>query len=135
MTFLKWDDSYSVNVHLIDRQHQKIFSLVNGYHKAVDSGQSEVALWRLLDGLAEYATVHFGTEERYFTKFNYKETEVHKHEHKILTAKIVDLKSKVKMGINVKDDEVSNFLKVWLDAHIKGTDHKYIDCFSKNGLR
>ncbi len=135
MALLNWDESFSVKVNLIDRQHQKLFGIVNSYHDAVQGGKLAPALFKLLDGLAEYATVHFATEERYFAQFNYKDTEAHKHEHKILTAKIVDLKSKVKVGINVEDDEVSKFLQIWLEAHIKGTDHKYIDCFSKNGLR
>ncbi len=135
MALLIWDESYSVKVNLIDRQHQKLFGIVNSYHDAVKDGKSAPALFKLLDSLAEYATVHFSTEERYFAQFNYEDTEAHKHEHKVLTAKIMDLKSKVKVGIDVEEDEVSKFLQIWLEAHIKGTDNKYIDCFNKNGLR
>jgi hemerythrin-like metal-binding protein len=135
MAFIDWTDDYSVKVHLIDRQHQKLFELVNGYHNAVLLGHTETALIQLLDGLYEYATIHFGTEERYFIQFNYKETAAHKREHQILAIKINDLKSKVKVGINIEDDEVSKFLKIWLDTHIKETDHKYIECFQKGGLR
>ena len=135
MALIDWDESYSVNVHLIDRQHQKLFEHAYGYHEAVKNGKTAGALRKLLDGLAEYATIHFGTEERYFAQYNYKETEEHKREHQILTAKITDLNSKVKVGITVEEDEVSKFLKIWLDAHIKGTDQKYIECFNKGGLR
>ncbi|MCF6269667.1 MAG: bacteriohemerythrin [Melioribacteraceae bacterium] len=135
MDLIEWDDSYSVNVYLIDRQHQRIFEYANEYQKAVQNGKSESALRKLLDGLVEYAAVHFSTEERYFIQFNYKETEEHKREHKILTAKILDLSSKSRVGVSVEEDEVSNFLKIWLDAHIKGTDHKYIECFNQGGLR
>ena len=135
MALLDWNDSFSVKVHLIDRQHQKLFSLANEYYDAVQVASSKPALFKLLDGLAEYATVHFSTEERYFAQFNYEDAEAHKNEHKILSAKIVDLKSKVKVGINVEDDDVSKFLQIWLEAHIKGTDHKYMACFNKNGLR
>ena len=135
MAFFNWDESFSVKVNLIDRQHQKLFGIVNSYHDAVQDGKSAPALFKLLDNLAEYATVHFATEERYFAQFNYKDIEAHKREHKVLVAKIVDLKSKVRVGIDVEDDEVSKFLQIWLEAHIKGTDTKYIECFNKNGLR
>ena len=135
MALIEWDESYSVKVNLIDRQHKRLFELANGYYNAVKTGRSEGALFNLLDGLVEYAEVHFSTEERYFTQYGYKDAEEHKREHKILSAKIADLKSKVKIGINVENDEVSKFLKIWLDKHIKETDHKYIDCFQKAGLR
>jgi hemerythrin len=135
MELIEWNDEYSVNVNLIDRQHQKLFELANGYHNAVKSGNSRTALIQLLDGLVEYASVHFSTEERYFVQFNYEGAEEHKREHRILAIKINDLKSKVKIGVNLEEDEVSTFLKIWLDTHIKGTDHKYIDCFHRGGLR
>ncbi len=135
MPLLVWDESFSVKVNLLNRQHQKLFGFVNKYYNALKMGQSKSALLKLLDGLAEYAKVHFSTEERYFSQFNYNEIEEHKHEHKILTDKIIDLNSKVEVGTNVEDDEVTKFLQIWLEAHIKGTDHKYIECFHKNGLR
>lgn len=135
MALIEWDDSYSVNVNLIDRQHQKLFEYANKYQEAVQNDKSEGALRKLLDDLAEYAIVHFNIEERYFTQFTYEGAEEHKHEHKILTAKIKDLYSKVKAGVSIEEDEVSKFLKIWLETHIKGTDHKYIECFKKGGLR
>jgi hemerythrin len=135
MTLLTWDETYSVNVNLIDGQHKKLFNLANGYSIALEQGRSKLALCDLLDGLANYASIHFSTEERYFNQFNYSDSEEHMLEHEILSNKICDLKSKIKTGISVENDEVSKFLKVWLDTHIKGTDHKYIECFNSNGLR
>jgi len=135
MALIEWDESYSVKVNLIDRQHQRLFDHVRAYHKAVQDGRSKNALIKLLDELVEYAAVHFTTEERYFVQFSYEHTKEHKHEHKVLALKINDLKSKVKVGVNIDEDDVSNFLKVWLETHIKETDHKYIDCFTKGGLR
>ncbi len=135
MSLIDWDESYSVKVHLIDRQHQKLFNLSNIYYDAVQRGKSKTALFKLLDGLIDYASVHFSTEERYFAQFNYKDTEVHKREHRNLLAKVNEIKSKIKVGVSIENDEVSRFLQIWLMAHIKGTDHKYIECFTKNGLR
>lgn len=135
MDIVIWDESYSVKVHLIDGQHKKLFQLTNNYAEALKNGHSIVSLSKLLDGLVEYANVHFSTEERYFVQFNYDDTEEHKREHAILSAKIEQLKSKIRTGISIEEDEVTNFLKVWLENHIKGTDHKYIECFNENGLR
>mgnify|MGYP001214884161 CR=1 FL=1 len=135
MELLTWDESYSVNVNFIDGQHKKLFNLANGYSEALKNGESKAALSRLLDSLAEYANVHFSTEERYFVQFNYLHSEEHKREHLIISKKIEELKTKIKVGIEIEQDEVSNFLRIWLDGHVKGTDQKYIECFNKNGLR
>jgi len=135
MSIIIWDDTYSVKVNLIDGQHKRLFNLTNDYHKAFVEGRTQNALRQLIEGLANYASVHFATEERYFTKFGYPEAEIHKREHKIFNAKIAELTRKRKTGESVEHDEVIKFLKIWLEGHIKGTDHKYIEFFSKNGLR
>lgn len=135
MPLLEWDESFSVKINLIDRQHQKLFRMANEYHQAIKEGKSSSALSNLLYGLAEYATVHFSTEERYFDRFNFEDSKAHKQEHRVLEAKIGDLKSKVKLGIKVEEEEISKLLQIWLQGHIKGTDHKFIKCFQENGLR
>ncbi len=135
MTLVDWDESYSVKVHLIDGQHKKLFDLANSYQKAFAEGRSENALRQLLDGLLNYSNIHFATEERYFVQFGYGETEAHIKEHKIFILKIAELTRKRKTGEKIEHDDVIKFLKIWLEGHIKGTDHKYIDLFNKNGLR
>jgi hemerythrin len=135
MPLLEWDESFSVNINLIDRQHQKLFKIANQYHQAIKDGKSSAALNNLLDGLVDYVTVHFNTEERYFDRFNFEDSEAHKQEHRVLEAKIGDLKSKVKRGIKVEEKEISKLLLIWLQGHIKGTDHKFIKCFHENGFR
>ncbi|PIQ09998.1 MAG: hemerythrin [Ignavibacteriales bacterium CG18_big_fil_WC_8_21_14_2_50_31_20] len=135
MSIIDWDESYSVKINLIDGQHKKLFDLTNQYHKAFTEGRSQNAIRQLIDGLLNYAAVHFATEERYFSEYGYPETESHKHEHKIFNAKIAELTRKRKTGEAIEHDEVIKFMRIWLEGHIKGTDHKYIDFFAKNGLR
>lgn len=135
MPLIVWDESYSVKVHLIDGQHKKLFDMANEYQIALSNGKSQAALKQLLDGLLNYATIHFGTEERYFTQFGYEDIEAHKREHKIFNAKVSEIIKKRKIGEKVEQDDVTKFLRIWLEGHIKGTDHKYIELFNKNGLR
>lgn len=135
MPLLNWDDSFSVNISLIDRQHKKLFELANDYHDAFNSGKSEISLKLLLDGLVNYVSVHFGTEERYFAEFGYEDIEAHKREHKILILKVKDLVAKWQSRRNPNEEEISDFLLVWLKRHIFETDHKYINCFHRNGMQ
>ncbi len=73
---------------------KKLFNLTNSYAQALKNGMSKATLGKLLDGLVEYANIHFSTEERYFVQFNYEHTAEHKREHSIISAKIEELKIK-----------------------------------------
>ena len=135
MPLVEWDESFSVNINLIDRQHKKLFRLANEYHQALVDGKSKFALYKLLDGLAEYTAIHFSTEERYFAEFNFEDVEEHKRQHKVILDKTNELIAKAEVGVGIVDDEISKFLQIWLQGHIKGTDPKYVKCFHKNGLK
>ena len=135
MNLLEWDEKFSVGVNLIDGQHKKLFEMANEYYNAFNRGFSENAIERLLDGLLNYVAVHFGTEERYFAEYGYEDTKAHKREHQIIVLKVKDLVNKWQKRENPAEEEVSKFLKIWLEQHIMDTDHKYMECFHKHGLR
>jgi hemerythrin-like metal-binding protein len=135
MAIFKWDDSFSVNVKEIDNQHKVLIDMVNTYYDAVQRKESQEGLLKLVIGLESYTIKHFGTEERYFEKFNYPEKAKHKQLHDELKQKVKDLKEKVKSKQTVLSVEVGQFLKDWLNTHIKGTDKKYSRCFNDNGLK
>ena len=64
---ITWLPAYEVGIPEIDRQHQKIISVIN---KFIDGGaaitvDSEV-LSELLSELIAYANEHFSTEEDFF---------------------------------------------------------------------
>lgn len=131
---LIWNEDYSVNVEEIDNQHKRLFDMVNSYYDALHQKKSAEAIGKLVNGLAEYTISHFKKEEGYFDKFGYNDTEAHKKEHENLLTKVTDILERVKTGKMVLSLEIGDFLKDWLNKHIKGTDKKYSKCFNDNGL-
>lgn len=131
---LVWSEDFSVNVQEIDDQHKKLFSMVNAYYEAFRQKKSAEAIGKLIQGLAEYTISHFKIEEAYFDKFEYADTVAHKKEHTDLLAKVTDIFERVKSGKMVLSVEIGDFLKDWLNKHIKGTDKKYSKCFNDNGV-
>lgn len=135
MALITWNDSLSVHVSEIDKQHEKLVEMINNLHDAMKDGKGNDALGSLMNGLINYAGSHFKTEENYFTRFNYPDAENHKKAHADFVAKVLDFKSRFdsnKVGLSI---EVMTFLSKWLQGHIKGEDKKYGPLFNANGLK
>ncbi len=135
MDFFIWKDEMSVNVEEIDQQHKKLVSMINELHKAMKEGKSKVVLGDIIKGLLDYTKVHFGTEEKYFDKFGYPESEAHIKEHNDFVKKVQEFQKQFEEGKSLLSIEILNFLKDWLYHHIMGTDKKYSKFFNDRGLK
>lgn len=138
MDFIKWDESFSVGVKLIDAQHQKLFKMINTLHnslKKIENGGSE-PLENVILQLAAYVDFHFKTEEKYFHEFDYEKTKEHEAQHKFYEDKIKEFNDKYQKGA-VEEEvgvEVLKFLEEWIMKHIKVNDKEYTKCFNEHGL-
>lgn len=135
MPFVLWDDSFSVNVMEIDLQHQKLFDLINSLYESMKKGTGKETLPKIIAELFQYVEKHFSTEEKYFDKFNYPESENHKIEHYNFLKKISEFKKSYEenqIGLTI---DIIIFLQEWLIRHIKVVDKKYSAFFNENGLK
>ena len=135
MALIKWDDSFSVKVAEIDRQHQKLISMINELNDAMKQGKGKDILGKIVNGLISYTATHFKTEENYFERFGYPDANQHKKEHIAFVQKVSDFKNGFEKGKLSLSIEVMNFLSDWLQNHIKGTDKKYSQFFNGKGLK
>ena len=135
MALIKWDDSFSVKVAEIDRQHQKLISMINELNDAMKQGKGKDILGKIVNGLISYTATHFKTEENYFERFGYPDADQHKKEHIAFVQKVSDFKNGFEKGKLSLSIEVMNFLSDWLQNHIKGTDKKYSQFFNGKGLK
>ncbi len=135
MPLIDWDDSYSVSVAEIDGQHKQLVAMINQLHQAMLTGQNKQALSGIISGLASYAGTHFALEEKYFEKFNYLGSAMHKFEHQNFVKKVKEFQTQFDSGKAMLSLEVMDFLKNWLLNHIKVQDKKYSKCFNENGLK
>lgn len=134
MSLINWDDSLSVKVAEIDSQHQKLIDLINQLHELMKAGQGKDAISPILNELTSYTVTHFSTEEKYFDQFIFEESSTHKSEHKKFVDKVSAFKTDFDAGNANLSIELMNFLRDWLINHIKGTDQRYVKCFTENGL-
>lgn len=126
MAYLDWNDNLSVNVPVIDGQHRELVRLINRLHDAMTQGQGQRVLGGTVDGLIEYAQIHFRTEERFFDASGYPDSVAHKKEHEDFVVKVTDFKQGFDEGRLMLSLDVMDFLAEWLVKHIQGTDKKYV---------
>ena len=130
-----WEDSFSVNIGVIDMQHKKLVSMVNDLHQAMMEGSGKDKLGSILSNLVGYTRGHFTTEERLMRTHAYPDFLAHKSEHEHLTRTVMDFQRRFlsnEVGLSV---EVMEFLRDWLVKHILGSDKKYSPFLIAKGVR
>lgn len=132
MSFIKWNESLSINFPKIDEQHKKLVDIVNKLHDNMSKGKGKEALGEVFNNLIDYTVYHFNTEEEYMIKYNFPGLATHQIEHKKLTDDVLKLKHKFEKGESVITIEVMNFLKKWLADHIEKTDKKMGEFLAKH---
>ena len=135
MALIQWNDSFSVNVAEIDRQHQQLIGMINDLNDAMRQGQGKAVMGKIINGLVNYATTHFITEEKYFDKFGYPEAISHKNEHTGFAIKVSEFMDEFEKGNIALPMQILDFLSDWLKNHIKGSDKKFGPFFNEKGLK
>jgi hemerythrin len=121
----EWHNEFSVDIGSIDVQHKMLFSIANELYSAMLAGQSNASMARILDRLVQYTKVHFAHEERLMQEHHYPGLALHKVEHDALTAKVLKFQSDFQAGHANMSLQLLQFLRSWLEGHIKGSDQKY----------
>lgn len=131
---IEWNESYSVNVAEIDRQHRRLIAIYNRLHDAMARGRGNDFIERIFDELVEYTETHFKDEEQYFQKISYADTNSHIMEHQSFVNRLAELQDKYHAGKAFLTIETLAFIRNWLKEHIKGTDKEYTQSFNENGI-
>lgn len=119
---VRWSNSLSTGVPVIDGQHKLLLTYINKLHRGIRNGDDEALLLEILDALAGYAFTHFNTEEIFFAHSGYPDTAEHIRIHEQFREKVIQFRESVLDGKASVDVDVLDFLKNWLIEHIQGMD-------------
>jgi hemerythrin len=134
MSFIKWNDSYNVNVELIDKQHKVLVSIINDLHDAMLAGKGKDVLSSTYTRLLDYTNTHFAAEEGLLKTYAYPDFSVHQAAHVMLVKQVKDLQQKLVANNFTLTMETSQFLKDWLLKHVQGTDKRYSAHLNSKGV-
>jgi len=132
--YIQWDDSLLVGIKEIDDQHKKFIGLVNQAYEAITTARGQTEIGNILRELANYAEIHFSTEDKYFDKFQYAGAAEHKMLHDEIRHKIAGLRQPAEGRKIDFDVKFVYFLDSWLRDHLANVDQKYVEFFHQHGM-
>lgn len=127
-----WNDRYKIGVDIIDREHKKLFTIMNklfAYNSASDDAKSKWAYQEGVKFFKGHAMKHFAEEELYMASINYDGYETHRHLHDIFRKKTLPEVEKELQETNYSPEAVEHFLGVcggWLIGHTMTEDRAIV---------
>ena len=130
-----WTEAYSVNIAILDQQHQKLFDTVNELNRALRTGAGNDALDPILDQLVEYATVHFAAEESLMEQYDFPGLSTHRTQHEMFRQQIALFREEHKAAKPGVPVSLMFFMRDWLKQHVLKTDKLYSAFLNARGVR
>jgi len=121
---LGWDESFSVGVDYIDRQHMYLINLINRIHEAIERFDPKATVETILD-MKSYTEVHFAEEEELMKQYGYPDLEAHVRQHQGFIRKTEMFLNDLEAAPLATTSEVASFLLDWLVTHIQKVDAQY----------
>ena len=118
---LVWQDRYNIGVEIIDKEHRKLFSIMNRMLTFLE--QEEKSQWVCQEGVKYFkghAMKHFSEEEAYMASIDYRGFETHRRLHDDFRRKTLPALEEELKQSDYSREAVSHFLGVcagWLIGH------------------
>jgi hemerythrin len=124
-----WDPKLETGITEIDEQHRLLFRKADAVLEAVGAGHGGPEVRRTIQFLADYAALHFQTEERYMRAAGFPEADAHAEIHARINRRIMEVAAEFNaegatQGL-VADLEA--MMRGWLTMHIMEKDRAVAD--------
>jgi hemerythrin len=131
-----WTSALSVNVDVIDEQHQELLNQINGFFQAVLNGKGLDLMDGTMDFLLEYVDLHFRTEEYFMEKYQYPFYAAHKTQHEQLSAEVLNVARRIRETEQKRDVvvELVQQMGAWVVEHVMRVDTnlgRYLDSLGR----
>ncbi|MES9970434.1 MAG: bacteriohemerythrin [Candidatus Thiodiazotropha sp.] len=134
MPIVSWSEEFSVNVKVIDEQHQTMLDIVNNLHTAVEENEDKETLKQLLIELNEHTRSHFATEDELMKQYDYPGYEQHLHEHNVLLQHLGNIVESVTGGKDPTFRSDYDVSSDWVLIHIFKSDKDLGGFLNKQGV-
>lgn len=125
MSKLEWQESYSVNIQVIDDQHKQLIALINQLHSALETNQENEVISEIIDGVIDYTHKHFDFEEEFLEKHGYPHLEEHKKLHADYRTQMAEMKEQFDNSRMFFKPKLVRVLLTWFKSHILTVDMEY----------
>lgn len=126
-----WQDRYKIGVEIIDREHKKLFTIMNKLF-AYNDANDEKSKWAYQEGIKFFkghAMKHFAEEELYMASINYDGYDMHRHLHDTFRRKTLPEIERELQESNYSQEAIQHFLGVcagWIIGHTLTEDRAIV---------
>ncbi|MBD5458100.1 MAG: response regulator [Lachnospiraceae bacterium] len=127
---LVWQERYNIGIDSIDREHKKLFSILNKLLAAGKEG--EKGRWACQEGIKyfkDHAMKHFLDEEAYMVSIHYAGFDTHRRLHDNFRRKTLPALEKELRQTDYSPESINHFLGVcsgWMIGHTLTEDHAMV---------
>lgn len=125
---IKWDESLSVGLDVIDHDHKELINLFNQLYASCFAPEETLVatVSETLVMLLDYTKYHFQREEQLMMKEGYPSYASHKELHDDLLLITLNFQEKLQSSeIHEITDETLEFLRSWIVNHIMKVDIEF----------
>ena len=127
LDYIDYDESYRVGIKEMDMQHERLFSIYNGFVNNYNSkgGLSHAELEKVFNEMFWYTKYHFREEEWIMRTYKYPNARAHVEQHRF----IIDKLTKIFVESTSEESMVSaldTFIDIWAN-HIIEVDKLYVE--------
>ncbi len=132
---ITWDPKLETGIAEIDEQHQLLFRKAASVLDAVQAGQGGMDLQRTIQFLADYAALHFETEERFMRASGFPEAEAHAEIHRRINRRLMEVAADFNAdGATVGlVADVEAMMRGWITFHIMEKDKALAEHLAAHG--
>jgi hemerythrin len=121
-----WRPEYSVGIPLVDEQHRRLFSLLDGLARQASNPATCPDVAPAIVEIKAFALEHFATEEGLMLKREYPDYESHARRHRAIIADLEAWEMDLLCGSEKSAAEFCEFLADWILRHTLSVDRHYI---------
>jgi hemerythrin len=124
-----WDPALETGISELDDQHRLLFRKADAVLEAVAAGQGALDVQRTLQFLADYAALHFETEERYMRAAGFPDADAHAGIHERINRRLMEVASDfhARGASPSLVADVEALVRGWLTMHIAEKDRSVAD--------
>ena len=126
MNSVQWNDRFNIGVEIVDKAHQRLFSIVGKMMELnEDEGRRQHACQETIKYFKCYTQKHFAEEEEYMRSIDYEKYDVHKQLHDDLRDKTIPALETELEEQHYSEEAIQHFSGIclgWLTGHIMMTD-------------
>ncbi len=125
-----WNDSFLLNIDVIDNQHKKFFDIFD-LILLLSKSEDIVKVSAVIEELRDYAQYHFKAEETLMQNAHSENMEFHIIQHQFFVNKIAEFTIAKNYNNPVLTNQIVVFMRKWLLMHITEIDRMYVESVQK----